>query len=246
MKIKTFSIIVPAYRQEKTIVSDVESLKKIVDRIKYPVEVIFVVDGIIDKTLQLVTQKIKKYPNFKVLSYEKNKGKGYAIRLGMKKSCGDVVGFIDAGMDINPKGLLLLLKEFEKGNTDIVIGSKKHPKSKIVYPYQRRIISDAYQKFVKLFFHLPVIDTQVGLKAYRRKVLNKIIPKLTINGYVFDIEMLSLAYKLGYKKISEVPVEVDLKQIKNSNIIGAGMVKSIINMFIDTLKVFLIIRLKKL
>lgn len=239
MKIKAFSIVVPAYKQEKTIVSDVENLKGIADQIKYPVEIIFVVDGIVDKTLQLLSKKIKKYPNFKVLSYKKNKGKGYAVRFGMEKSCGEIVGFIDAGMDIDPQGLLLALKEIEKGKSDIVIGSKKHPQSKITYPFQRKIISFVYQKFVKILFHMPVDDTQVGLKIYKREVLNKILPMLVIDGFTFDIEMLTLAYKLGYQKIQEIPVKVNLIKGNTSKIMDTGMFKNIIEMFVDTLKVFL-------
>lgn len=245
MKIKTVSIIVPAFRQEKTIISDVENLKRIVKQIKYPVEIIFVIDGIVDETLKLLSEKIKRYPNFKILSYRENRGKGYAVRFGMKKSCGEIVGFIDAGMDINPKGLLLAINEIEKGEWDIVIGSKKHPQSKIIYPFLRKLISFVYQKFVKILFHLPVEDTQVGLKIYKREVLNKILPKVSIDGFAFDITMLSLAYKLGYIRIREVPVEVNLIQENNSKIMDFGMVESIISMFVDTLKVFYRFKINK-
>jgi hypothetical protein len=90
-----------------------------------------------------------------------------------------------------------------------------------------------------VLFDLPVRNTQVGLKLYKREVLNKILPKTKINGFAFDIEMLSLAYQSGYKNIGEIPVKVNLILGNDSKSLDLNLIKSSINMFFDTLKVCL-------
>ena len=101
------SVIVPAYRQEKTIQRDLSRIQKVLQKIRYDYRIICVVDGKGDKTFENA-RKIKS-KKIKVVGYEKNHGKGYAVRYGMSKSKGDIVAFIDAGMDIKPEGLSMLL-----------------------------------------------------------------------------------------------------------------------------------------
>ncbi|MEK6808086.1 MAG: glycosyltransferase, partial [Nanoarchaeota archaeon] len=105
MEIQTISVIVPAFKQEKTIAGDLKRIKLVLDQLRYPNELICVVDGKADNTFTKASQFAKNFSNVKVIGYDTNKGKGYAIRFGMAESRGDIVGFIDAGMDLNPNGL---------------------------------------------------------------------------------------------------------------------------------------------
>src|SRR6266542_1104251 len=98
--IRLVSIIVPAYKQEKTIVKDLERIDQVLKKLRYPTELICVVDGKIDKTFKNAYKFAKSQQNMKVIGYDSNKGKGYAVRFGMAESKGDIVGFIDSGMDI--------------------------------------------------------------------------------------------------------------------------------------------------
>src|SRR3989344_9662081 len=127
MDIKLISIIVPAFNQEKTIVRDLSRIKLVLDKLRYPSELICVVDGKSDGTLKRALQFAKNFSNVKAIGYDTNKGKGYAIRFGMAESQGDVVGFLDAGMDLNPNGLSMLLEHFEWYDADVIVGSKRHP-----------------------------------------------------------------------------------------------------------------------
>ena len=232
------SVIVPAYRQEKTIVRDLTKIKEILDKLKFPTELICVVDGNADKTLEKALRFAKKFNKVKVIGYDTNKGKGYAVRFGMAESKGDIVAFIDSGMDLNPNGLSILLEDFEWYNADIVVGSKRHPVSKVDYPWQRRILSVGYQFLVWLLFGLKVKDTQVGLKFFKREVLEKVLPRLLVKRFAFDVEILAVANHLGYKRIFEAPIDIKLHFGGNSTLTDQKFLKTVFAMLVDTLAVF--------
>lgn len=202
-------------------------------------------DGDIDKTFERASKFASASPKkIKVIGYRNNLGKGHAVRYGMARARGDIVGFIDAGVELNPNGLSMLLEHFEWYKADIIVGSKRHPASKIDYPWYRRIMSFGYQMIVGILFGLRVRDTQVGMKFFRREVLVKTLPRLLIKAFAFDIEMLSVANYLGYKRIYEAPVELKMKFSGGvSTIASAGFIKTIYQVFLDTLAVFYRLRI---
>lgn len=228
------SLIIPAYRQEKTIIKDLRRIKKTMDYLERNYEIIVVVDGMLDKTYQKA-KKIRS-KNIKVVGYHHNYGKGFAVRYGMGIAKGDVVAFIDAGMDIHPRCIEKFIKDFDKNHVDILIGSKLHPESIVNYPWQRRILSLGYRLVVKLLFGLSVSDTQVGLKFFKRKVLEKVLPRLLVKKYAFDIEILAVAYYLGFQRIYERPIELEFNG--SSSITSTRFWKIIYFMLWDTLAVF--------
>lgn len=238
MEIKLVSLIVPAYKQEKTIVGDLRKIRDVLDKLRYPAELICVVDGKDDNTFINAQKFAKNNPDIKVIGYDTNKGKGYAVRFGMCQSKGDIVGFMDAGMDINPNGLAMLLEHFEWYNADIIIGSKRHPVSKIDYPWQRKILSMGYQLLVLLLFGLKVKDTQVGMKFFKREVLEKVLPRLLVKHFAFDIEILAVANYLGFSRIYEAPIDIALHFGGTSTITSQKFLRTILAMLLDTLAVF--------
>ncbi len=242
-EIKLISIIVPAFNQEKTIVRDLNRIKQVLDKLRYSTELICVVDGKTDKTFEKASKFAKNYQNVKVIGYATNKGKGYAVRFGMAESRGEVVVFIDAGMDLNPNGLSMLLEHFEWYAADIVVGSKRHPVSKVDYPWQRRILSIGYQFLVWLLFGLKIRDTQVGMKFFKREVLEKVLPRLLVKRYAFDVEMLAVANHLGYKRIFEAPIDVTLRFGGTSTITSQRFLRTVLAMLLDTLAVFYRLRI---
>lgn len=238
MEINLVSVIVPTYKQEKTIVRDLKKIKNVLDKLRYPTELICVVDGKFDNTFKNALRFSKKFDNVKVIAYETNKGKGYAVRFGMAESRGDVVGFIDAGMDLNPNGLYMLLEHFEWYSADIIVGSKRHPVSKVFYPWQRRILSMGYQLLVRLLFGLKVRDTQVGMKFFKREVLDKVLPRLLVKAFAFDVEILAVSNYLGFKRIYEAPIDIKLHFGATSTITSQKFLRTVLAMLIDTLSVF--------
>lgn len=238
MKINLISIIVPAYHQEKTIKEDLLRILKVLENFRFKNELICVVDGSVDRTLERAQELTKEHKTLKVIGYEHNKGKGYAVRFGMAESKGDIIAFIDAGMELNPAGLYMLLEHFEWYHADIIIGSKRHPVSKVSYPWQRKVLSYFYQLLVRVLFGLKVKDTQVGMKFYRREVLEKVLPRLLVKTYAFDIEILAVANLLGFKRIYEAPVEIKLDFGGASTLTSKHFLSLIFKMLWDTLAIF--------
>jgi len=179
----------------------------------------------------------KNHKKVKVIGYKQNRGKGNAVRFGMFRAKGDIVGFIDAGVDLSPSAMHMLLAHFEWYDADIIIGSKRHPVSKVVYPWQRKILSFGYQIITKLLFNLNIRDTQVGIKFFKANVAKKILPRLLVKKFAFDIEMLVVANYLGYKRIYEAPIELKM-DFNESTIATKGFVKTATSMLWDTLAVF--------
>ncbi len=227
------SIIVPAYHQEKTITADLRHLNQVLSQTPYNYEIICVVDGKTDKTFsharRLASRKIK------VFGYPSNHGKGYAIRYGMARARGSLIAFIDAGMDIDPNGIAMAIEHMKWYQADIIVGSKRHPASQVAYPLTRRVYSWGYQRITHILFGLKVRDTQAGLKIFRRPVLEKVLPRLLVKKFAFDIELLSVANHLGYHRIYETPIKIDPQSFRFSSTIRW---KTVFEMLIDTLAVF--------
>ncbi len=232
------SVIVPAYRQEKTIVKDILNIEKVLEKIHFDYEVICVVDGFVDKTY--VNAKKIASSKIKIFGYKQNMGKGYTVRYGMARASGQYIAFIDAGMDINPKGIATLLEHLLWYNSDVIVGSIRHSASKVIgYPLKRKMYSIGYHWFTRMLFGLRITDSQRGLKIFKREVLEKVLPRLMVKRWAFDIEMLAVALSLGFKKIHDGPVEMDARKFVNSSI----KTSSVFNMLIDTLAVFYRLRI---
>lgn len=233
MNKQLLSVIVPAYKQEKTIAKDLKNINQVLESGlgDYQYEIICVVDGEVDDTLG-EAKKVAS-PHIKVFSYRENHGKGYAIRYGMARSRGDLVSFLDAGMEISPKGIMMVMSHLDWYNADIIVGSKRHPVSKVNYPFLRHILSVGYHLGVKILFDLNLKDTQSGIKIFKRAVLEKILPRLLVKQYAMDIEMLAVSKHLGFERIYEAPVEVTFDR-QTSSISW----KTIFHMLWDTLAVF--------
>lgn len=234
------SVVVPAYKQEKTIYKDLSQIDEVLRENIPNYEIICVVDGLLDNTLEEV--KKLKSSRISIYSYEANHGKGYAVRYGMARAKGNIIAFIDAGMDINPAGIPMLLEHMYWYNSDVIVGSIRHSASKVIgYPLKRKIYSIGYHLFTRFLFGLRITDSQRGLKIYKREVLEKVLPRLVIKQFAFDIEFLAVARKLGFSKIHDGPVEMDATKFKYSSI----RTSTVFSMFMDTLAVFYRINILK-
>jgi len=135
-------------------------------------------------------------------------GKGQAVRVGLARGRGRYLGFIDADGDVPPDLLADFLAVAREREPDGVLGSKRHPRSEVVYPLARRLYSWGYQQLVRLLFRLQVRDTQAGIKLLRRDVLEAVLPWMVEHGYAFDLELLVLARRHGFVDFIEAPVRI--------------------------------------
>lgn len=227
------TLIIPAYRKEKIIVKNIQSIKKVLDKIRYDYEIIVVIDGKIDDSFEKL--KAAAIPKTTIIEYEKNHGKSYAIRVGMHYAKGDYIMFIDSGMEIHPNGISMLIEHMEWYTADIIVGSKRHPASQVTYSRLRKILSFGYYYFVRMLFHINVHDTQAGIKIFKAKVLRRVLPKLIEKRYAGDLELLVVAKQHGFEKIYEAPIKLDYTF---ASLTSAATLESIWGMFIDTLAIF--------
>lgn len=201
----TLSVVVPAFRQAGTISQELVALDLWLQKHVSSHEIIIVVDGNADQTLKAIKENVH-VQNLRVECFAHNQGKGVALRHGLGLATGKLVAFIDSGGDVRLDDLAIMLAEFRLHHADIVIGSKRHSLSEVSYPLVRQIYSRVYQILNRLLFRLRVRDTQVGLKMFRREVLEAVLPRVLVKQFAFDLELLVIARHLGFRRIVESPV----------------------------------------
>lgn len=234
--IKLLSLVVPAYKQEKTIIKDVENLNKVLSSLSCEYEILVVEDGMLDGTAKKLSSIKSKIKSLKILGYPKNQGKGFAVKYGMLHAKGDIIGFIDAGMDLDPSEISIALDLMDWNKADIIVGSKLHPESKVNYPLWRKILTWGYRTLTHLMFGFSVRDTQVGLKFFRKKVAHDVFSRIIIKRFAFDVEVLTVAYKLGYKRIYESPIKLNFSGV--SSISAKTFWRAVFWMLWDTAAVY--------
>ena len=223
----------PAYNEAGHIELSIEETAKVFQEFGCPWELILMDDGSTDNTFEKALLLSKKYPTHLIVKKNPfNLGKGRALKKALHYVSGDYVVFLDADMDLHPVQVQTLFDIMRLDNADIVIGSKLHPNSVVIYPWHRRVISLVYFYLVKILFGLPCHDTQTGLKLFKTKVLRDVFPRIIVKEFAFDIEVLANAHRLGYK-ITDAPIRYLPKR-------GFGWIKpkAIIITMWDTLAVF--------
>jgi glycosyltransferase involved in cell wall biosynthesis len=226
------SVIVPTYRCAERIYTNMCRLSAALDEMPYRHEILVVSDGNTDGTDREIRRLSGDCPNLHALHYGRNQGKGYALTYGVARSRGRLITFIDGDGDIDPKQITTYVELMERERADIVVGSKRHPDSQVVYPLPRRLYSWGYQALLQVLFNLQVRDTQVGLKVFRRQVLEAVLPRIVVKRYAFDLELLVVARHLGYCRIVEAPVTIGERF---TSTIGLRAVRNVLH---DTLAIF--------
>lgn len=203
------SVLVPAYREGPRIHDNLVRLLGALDETGIDYEVVVVSDGNTDGTVA-EAERVGS-PRVRVMAYPVNEGKGFAIMHGVGQARGALISYIDADMEIPPESIGRCVALQREGGWDIVVGSKRHPESQVQYPWTRRFQSWVYQVLIAVLFQLDVSDTQTGLKLFRGEVLRAVVPLLAVKRFAFDLELLVVARKLGFRRIVEVPVSIAYK-----------------------------------
>jgi len=164
------------------------------------------------------------YDYIKLVSYKRNEGKGFAFRQGFSRATGEFTFLVDSDAEIMANELLDYLEVLQ--TTDIAIGSKRHPLSKVRTPIVRRFLSLGFNVLERLLTGVKATDTQAGFKGMRSLVAYRVMPLITAKRFSFDLEFLAVASLLGYR-VKELPVSIDLRALS-----GIGRVS---RMFVDLL-----------
>jgi len=229
---KNISVIIPAYNEEKRLPLTLQKWQNFLSNrsnSNYKIgEIIIVDDGSRDKTIS-VAQYFRKYLPIKIIEVKPNKGKGNAVRIGVKRAVGDLVFIYDADAAVLPEEIEKLLLKIN--NADIVIGSRTAKGSIAKISFMRYIVG--------MCFHLlclPLLpnikDASCGAKLFRTNVAKQIFDLQKINRFAFDIEVLWIAKKLNFK-IKEIGVT--WQEIPGSKI---KIVKDSLEMFFSVLSLY--------
>jgi dolichyl-phosphate beta-glucosyltransferase len=200
------SVIVPAYNEVRRIVATIEEIQAYFHGRQQPHEIIVSADGD-DGTREKVSGMAAGDPRLAVIGHKERGGKGRGIREAMQLTRGRIVGFVDADQKTPIEEFDKVSAELDAGS-DVVIGSRAMQQSTIerAQPLHRQIGSRGFGMFMRTVVGLPGIpDTQCGFKFFRREIALDLFTRQRIDGYMFDVEILYLARRSGYR-IAQVPV----------------------------------------
>jgi dolichyl-phosphate beta-glucosyltransferase len=227
------TVIVPAYNEGQRITPSLASILAYLHAQPYTWELLVVDDGSRDDTASVVRKAIEHVPNARLISYQPNRGKGYAVRTGVLAAAGTYVVFLDADLSTPPDEIANALRILKEGS-DMVIGSRALPDSKIeTKPPLVRRLGTAFFNLVK---HLMVglwqySDTQCGFKAYRQSRVKPLYEQAVIDRFMFDVEILYLAEK-KHITVQEMPVRwADAAGSK------VRILEGFVNMFKDLMRI---------
>jgi glycosyltransferase involved in cell wall biosynthesis len=233
------SVVVPVYNGGEEIVDNVAVIRRAAagDLPPEELELIVVSDGSIDGTTERLLAA-RSDVDMRVIHYDRNLGKGYAVKLGALAAHGRWIAIVDADLDLDPGVIPRYLQTAEHESLDFAIGSKRHPASLVHYPRSRRMASWGYQQLNRVLFRLDVRDTQVGLKVFRREVADEVVPLLLVKQFAFDLELLAVGRALGFRRVRELPVRLDY-QFSGSEVRSLAVARALW----DTAAVFYRLRL---
>ena len=231
---KKLSIVIPAYNEGERIYENLLEMSKLLSSFVTDYEMIVVNDGSKDNTEVEIRRASETVKNIVPAGYQMNRGKGGAIKEGVKCATGDYIAFLDADMDLSPMHLKDFLAKMEETSATAVIGSKMHKDSKVNYPLPRKIMSLGYFLLLKMLFRLNIKDTQTGVKLFEADALKKVMRQVSTDGFAYDIEILAWICASG-GTIVEMPIELIFQR---TNGWGRIRLSDVMEVAQDTMKIY--------
>jgi dolichyl-phosphate beta-glucosyltransferase len=201
------SLILPAYNEALRLPPYLRGVRTYLDA-TFPAnyEILIVDDGSTDDMADRLEALRGDWPSLVLLRHAPNRGKGAALRTGMAAACGELMLFADADGATPIQETSTLCEAIEQG-ADVAVGSRflPEPAAAVRRFWHRHLSGRCFAGLVRWGFGLPLRDTQCGFKMFRREVVLRLLPLCRESGYLFDLEILVWAHRLGYR-IAEVPV----------------------------------------
>lgn len=200
------SVVVPAYNEEKRIANPLDQVVHYLRSHFDQWELIYSDDGSTDGTYAKLRKLKEKYPEIKIVGVSQNRGKGSAVRVGMAAATGNIVLFSDTDFSTPIEETERLFQLLEDGY-DVAIGSRGLSDSKVEVhqAWPREMMGKLFNTLLRSLLPLDFMDTQCGFKMFSRKAVDIILPKMHLDGFAFDVEMLIIA-QANRLRIAEVPV----------------------------------------
>jgi dolichyl-phosphate beta-glucosyltransferase len=200
------SVVVPAYNEEKRIEQPLERVVAYLRNHFDQWEIIYSDDGSKDKTREKLQELQNIYSEIKIVGTPENHGKGSAVRTGMLAASGDIVLFSDTDFSSPIEEIEKLLPYLQNGY-DIAIGSRGLSESNIEVhqAWPREMMGKIFNILLRSLLPIDFMDTQCGFKMFNRKATDLILPRMHLDGFAFDVEMLIIA-QVHRLRVAEVPV----------------------------------------
>jgi len=231
------SIVIPAYNEASVIGETLAEVSEYLEGRGLDYEIILVSDGSTDNTGKIAISARAKNSRIQVLTNESNMGKGFSVKRGCLAAKGRVIAFTDSDLSYPISEVEKPLKMIDSGECDIAIGSRTVSGAVIAVHTSplRKVMSKVFNLFVRLIAIHGIRDTQCGFKALSSKAARDIFSRQTMNGFSFDVEIIYIAKKLGYK-VGEFPI-VWAKSSESSSV---NPVSDSMGMFLDILRIRLL------
>lgn len=198
------SIIIPAHNEAERLPSSLEAVKRFISSLPFETEVIVVENNSSDATVEIVREWMKTMPQLRLISLAQP-GKGNAIRTGMLAAQGDYRFMADADFSMPVEEIRKFLSD-GKPLVPVAIASREAPGSKrIGEPFYRHLIGRVYNFLVRTLVLPGLQDTQCGFKCFSAEAAQAIFPLQRLEGWSFDVEVLTIARQLGFE-IAEIPI----------------------------------------
>ena len=209
---KTLSIVIPAFNEEARLGDSVRQILAYLSKENPSAELIIVDDGSGDATAKVAETVCGEFPSVptKVIRYEENRGKGFAVKTGLLAAVGEIALFSDADLSTPISETPKLVKPIEKGDFDVTFGSRALDRNLIGthQPWRREQGGKVFNLIVRTLTGLPFWDTQCGFKAFNMQKFRPLLNVMQIDRFGFDVEFLYVAHHKGLR-LKEIPVRWD-------------------------------------
>ncbi|MDM7922724.1 MAG: glycosyltransferase family 2 protein [Pyrinomonadaceae bacterium] len=223
------SIVIPAFNEQDRLGATIREICTYLPNSGVNAELIVVDDGSIDKTADVARDALAEFPDIesRVIRYEKNRGKGYAVKTGLLAAKYEIALFSDADLSTPIEEMHKLIGPIAAGEYDVTFGSRALDRSLIGthQPWRREQGGKVFNLVVRVMTGMPFWDTQCGFKAFDLTKFRPLLDAMTIDRFGFDVEFLFVAHRNGLR-LMEVPVRWN-----NDD-------RSKVNVFRDSLRMF--------
>lgn len=187
-----------------------------------------------DGTREIAAEAASRQPNLRVIANTEQRGKGFAVRTGVLAATGTYIYYMDCDLSVPLREVEAFTRHFrEHPEIDVLLGNRQHARSNIVVrqSWLRQRMGQTFNAILRRLTLAGVHDTQCGFKAFRRAAAKAIFARQRLDGFAFDVEVLLLAQRLGFR-VADLPVEW-----RNSPESKVRLVRDSVRMLADTLRI---------